>query len=126
VRIRLAKGLLVMALTLSLGAQWAFLQSVAWTGMLYTYGKEFGLSKAVSMTFDGKHPCGLCRAIEKGKSDQRQQQKKCVTPTSELKLQLPPAPFALFHPPHPSVTVTVCNLRIEPGRPPELPPPRPL
>jgi hypothetical protein len=40
------------------------MQVVAWTGMLITYNREAELSQAVAMTFDGEHPCEMCKAIK--------------------------------------------------------------
>ena len=49
------------------GGQWALLQTAAWVGMLADYGRSHGIEKAVAMTFDGDHPCDLCRKIEAAK-----------------------------------------------------------
>ncbi len=65
----LMRGLLVAALCLSLGIQWALLQSVAWTGMLISWSQEVSLVEAVKNTFDGEHPCPLCKAVESGRKE---------------------------------------------------------
>jgi hypothetical protein len=83
--------LVVVALSFSLGTPWAWLQAVAWAGMLINYSLADGLVTAVSKTFDGKHPCPLCHLVAKGKKAE-QQQKKHAPPTSkmlDLFLQLP-------------------------------------
>lgn len=64
---RLARGMVVAAICLSLGMQWAALQGIAWTGMLIHFSKEGSLMAAVEKTFDGEHPCALCKAVEEGK-----------------------------------------------------------
>jgi len=69
----LAKSLLVLALVLSLGLHWAFLQSVAWTGMLVNYSQDASFTEAWSKTFDGKHPCKLCTSIQKGRAAEKKQ-----------------------------------------------------
>jgi hypothetical protein len=59
-------GLVVATLCLSLGVHWALLQSLAWTGMLLSWSQEVSLVEAVKNTFDGEHPCPLCKAVESG------------------------------------------------------------
>jgi hypothetical protein len=68
---------LVLAVTLaaSLGLHWALLQSVAWTGMIITYSNEGTFGEALSKTFDGKHPCSICKQIDEGK---KSEQKSCL------------------------------------------------
>lgn len=63
---RLPKFLLVVALACSIGLHWAFLQSVAWVGMVATYSRTATLGEAFVKTFDGRHPCKLCKQIAKG------------------------------------------------------------
>ncbi len=69
----LAKSLLVVALVLSLGMHWAFLQSVAWAGMLADYSQNASFAVAWSKTFGGQHPCKLCTSIQKGRAEEKQQ-----------------------------------------------------
>jgi hypothetical protein len=123
---RLAKALVIVALTISLGAHWAFLQSLAWAGMLYTYSKQVGLSQGLAMTFDGDHPCGLCKTIQKGKAQERKQEQESAPVSKELKLDLPPMNFVFDHPPHPALPISVLQRETEWDCPPELPPPRPV
>lgn len=59
-------GLLCAALAMFsiAGGHWAILQSVAWSQMLTDYARETGsVITAVEQTFDGEHPCALCRQI---------------------------------------------------------------
>jgi hypothetical protein len=63
----------VVVLVLSLGLHWAFLQSVAWAGMLVSYSQGATFKEAVSKTFDGQHPCKLCTAIEQGRKEEKRQ-----------------------------------------------------
>lgn len=68
--------LLVLALASSIGLHWAFLQVVAWTGMVVAYSQTAPVSEAVAKTFDGQHPCKLCKEIAKAKkSDQKSEYK---------------------------------------------------
>lgn len=41
------------------------LQIGAWAGMLIEYSRGNSFADALEMTFDGKHPCCMCKAIEK-------------------------------------------------------------
>lgn len=79
----------VFVLVLSLGLHWAFLQSVAWVSMIVSYSHEASFSEAVSKTFDGKHPCCMCKAIQKARAEQKQkEQKQNAKPGSKIDLGL--------------------------------------
>lgn len=54
--------LLLLSLRL-LGGDGGVLQAVAWAGMLVSRTAESGVTAAVETTFDGEHPCSLCKAI---------------------------------------------------------------
>ncbi len=86
VRSRTVKLCVLILLVISVGGQWALLQSIAWMGMLVDYSRQGSVTQAVCKTFDGKHPCCLCKAIAAGK---KSEQKKEVSPTSQ-KLEFPP------------------------------------
>jgi hypothetical protein len=68
---RLPKFLLILALTSSIGLHWAFLQSLAWVSMLAGNLQRTAFTQAVQRTFDGKHPCSLCKAIDQSKKCER-------------------------------------------------------
>ena len=70
---RCPKWLVVLALTISLGGHWAMLQSVAWVGMLISYSQESPFTVAISKTFDGKNPCGLCKEIQQRRAEEGKQ-----------------------------------------------------
>jgi hypothetical protein len=95
--IRSGKFLVILALVLTTGAHWAALQTVAWTTMLANnlHGESF--SEAVAKTFDGRHPCCLCKAIAAGKKSE----KKSEATAPALKLEYPPlaGKFILVPPP---------------------------
>ena len=56
------------------GGPWAVLQSVAWVGMLHDYTKQTGsIAVAVEQTFDGQHPCALCREIQVAKAKEHKE-----------------------------------------------------
>jgi len=76
----------VAALVLTTGAHWAALQTVAWTTMLAAnLSSQQSLAEAVSETFDGKHPCPLCKAITAAKKSEKKSE--LVSPT--LKMEFP-------------------------------------
>ncbi len=84
--IRLARFLLVSALMISIGAQWAVLQSAAWISMAVSYSIKAGsLTKGLSETFDGEHPCPLCCVVKKGTESEKKDPKQ---ETAKKKLEL--------------------------------------
>jgi len=60
-------ALLLMSLS---GAQWWILQSVAWSGMIVSYSAESGFLRGVERTFDGEHPCPMCKAIQQARESE--------------------------------------------------------
>ena len=53
---RLLQLAVACALILAVGAHWAVLQSVAWTGMVISYSQNAPLTEALQKTFDGDYP----------------------------------------------------------------------
>jgi hypothetical protein len=121
---RVPKLLVVLALASSIGLHWAFLQVVAWTGMMISYSQDRPVTEAVSDTFDGQHPCKLCKQIAKGK----QAEKKCEFQfeSSKLKFAQAPAGFIFTTPPL-FWEVAACDqsAKLLTHAPP-VPPPRPF
>jgi hypothetical protein len=79
----------VILLVLTLGLHWALLQTIAWTGMVVAYSADSSFRLGVVKTFDGKHPCPLCKIIKQGRTEEKKrQQERQVDPT--LKLDLAP------------------------------------
>ena len=68
---RFPKAAMVMALACSIGLHWAFFQSLAWVGMVVSYSQEASFTEALVKTFDGSHPCALCKEIAKGKQSEK-------------------------------------------------------
>jgi hypothetical protein len=81
-RSRIGVLLCSLALLQILGGHWAFLQTGAWVGMLVQYSQQVGLKAGLAQTFDGAHPCPVCKAIQNGK---KQEQKKAPLLNAELK-----------------------------------------
>ena len=82
---RIGHWLLIVALLGATGAHWAMLQSVAWARMLAENVKTESFEEAISKTFDGKHPCALCKQIAKG----RKADKTPAAQTEIRKLEFP-------------------------------------
>jgi len=83
---RFGNFIVVVALITTTGLHWAVLQSVAWTTMLADNLRTQSLTEAVTHTFDGEHPCCLCKAIAAGRKSE--QKKEFTAPLQ--KLEFPP------------------------------------
>jgi hypothetical protein len=81
-RSRIGALLCFLALLQILGGHWAFLQTSAWIGMVVQYSRQAGLKAGLAQTFDGEHPCPICKAIQDGK---KQEQKKAPLLNGEVK-----------------------------------------
>ena len=122
--VRLGKVLVVFALVATLSAHWALLQTVAWTTMLSNNLQSCSLRTAMAMTFDGQHPCPLCKAIDAAKKSEQKNQvsfekQKLEFPPVEGKLVLI-APTPLEQSPRPDLTAESIFPK------PLTPPPRPF
>jgi hypothetical protein len=114
---------MIVALLVASGAQWAALQSVAWTAMFAENLHSNSVSAALEKTFDGRHLCPLCKAIRAGKAAE----KKSDFTLDLKKLEYPPAleQLVLFAPadfrllPQTNTFAESLNHR------PPIPPPRP-
>ena len=62
---RLSKWLVVVLFVLATGGHWALLQSVAWVTMAARYSQDSVLAEVLEKTFDGHHPCELCKLVQK-------------------------------------------------------------
>ncbi len=79
---RIGAVLCTLALLQLIGGHWAVLQMTAWTGMVIEYSRQDGIVAGLTQTFDGAHPCSMCRGI---KEAHRQEQKKTPVLQTELK-----------------------------------------
>lgn len=97
---RFSKGLLILALVCTIGLHWAFLQSVAWVGMVMTYSRSLPLAAAIDRTFDGKHPCCLCMQVQEGKRSEKKSERRLELKKLEFRFSMdfsiPAAPSAFF------------------------------
>jgi hypothetical protein len=69
----MAQLLVVFTLICAIGGHWAILQSVAWVGMVVSYSQNSTLQEALVKTFDGKHPCRVCKVVAKEKQAEQKQ-----------------------------------------------------
>ena len=121
---RFAKMAMIVTLVTTTGAHWAFLQSFAWTTMLAENLSHGSMSQAVSRTFDGQHPCPICKAIAAGKKSEKKKDSALQLQKFEFPLAnenpalTAPCPY---QPPPPSVAFPKVQIQ----RPP-VPPPRGL
>lgn len=75
-----------LALFFIIGGHWGVLQSVAWATMLWTYTSQDGSVLAgAKKTFDGHHPCSMCRSIKAAK---KQETKTPQTIAATKKIEL--------------------------------------
>ena len=124
---RLSQILVVSALVLSIGLHWAVLQSAAWVGMAVAYSVEKGsLTEGLSDTFDGNHPCQLCKAVQQGQESKSQDNQAPAAKSKEVKLTLalvtvPQFVFSPMEPPHWIMTSSDLQTRREE---PVTPPPQ--
>lgn len=80
----IAKAVTVGLLVLSLGLHWALLQTVAWAGMFVRYSHQSTFQEAVGKTFDGQHPCNLCKVISNTRAEQAKQDQEQSNSISKL------------------------------------------
>ncbi len=122
VRIRFANAFLIIALFAATGTDWIVLQSVAWVRMAANYSQNSTLRDTLVKTFDGNHPCNLCKAIAAGKKCE----KKPEFPMQSQRVEFPPlnAQF-VFVAPEKFQPLLVVNLSAESrALQPPTPPPR--
>jgi hypothetical protein len=119
---RIGHLLLILAFLGATGAHWAVLQSVAWASMLADNARVAPLSAAFEKTFDGKHPCALCKKIAEG----RQSEKKSDVQTELKKLDFfnQQLAFILNSPAHFILTGRRNAHASSLSRTPPVPPPR--
>jgi len=102
----------LLALVITVGGHWMALQSVAWGKMIVDFSRHDSLADALRKTFDGQHPCSLCRRVQQGQQSEREEQRRRpllrvehlpeFLPSGEpVLIPRPPRP-SLLHTSHPS------------------------
>jgi hypothetical protein len=85
--LRAGQYLLIGALIISMGGHFALLQTIAWGNMLVDFSSKSSIAEAVEKTFDGGHPCSLCKALKKSKSED--EKKPVLRSESRMEVILP-------------------------------------
>jgi hypothetical protein len=94
--VRLGKCLVIALLVLTTGTHWIALQAVAWTTMLAANLTTSSFREAVSDTFDGEHPCCLCKTVAAGKKAQKESE--AATPVLKMEFPLVAERIRIFAP----------------------------
>ncbi len=123
-----ARIFVLCALMISIGAQWAVLQGVAWIGMAVTYSLEAGsVSEGIGKTFDGDHPCPLCETVKKATQEKDDPEAPVPNDASKLKVEIcESVNLRLFAPPNSRLPAGHADLPgasrafAPTGQPPEL------
>jgi hypothetical protein len=68
---RFQRIVVVCTIILGMGVHWSILQSVAWTGMVISYSQGTSFKEGLEKTFDGKHPCTLCKWVKAGQRSEQ-------------------------------------------------------
>jgi hypothetical protein len=122
---RLAHLTLLTALMLSIGGHWALVQSAAWTGMFIKYVKHDTVAEALSKTFDGQHPCRLCKAVNQGTNGSKSDHSKSPAPVIKINLLSQSTETALVGVSPPRIIIAPISQRAYARTDaPEAPPPR--
>jgi hypothetical protein len=109
---RIMTMMMALALFVAIGGPLAVLQGVAWTTMIRDYSRTGSVTAAVEKTFDGKHPCAMCKKIA---SQRSHEEKAPVSVKAEKKAEvfialgaaIVPIPIvrSFSYPPHPLVNL---------------------
>jgi hypothetical protein len=109
---RIMTMMMALALFVAIGGPLAVLQGVAWATMIRDYSRTGSVTAAVEKTFDGKHPCAMCKKIAAQRSHD---EKTPATVKAEKKAEvfialgaaIVPLPIvrSFSYPPHPFLNV---------------------
>jgi hypothetical protein len=120
---RIRHALLVVVLLAGTGAHWGALQSVAWTRMLAENLRTASFADAVSRTFDGQHPCSICKVIANAKRSTKQVE--FSQPLTKLEFPLTTQSLLLVAPTRSQLVRTATEFVKSLSQQPPTPPPRP-
>lgn len=67
---------LALLLVLLMQGPATFVQELAWAGMLVNYTRSQGVMTGVKQTFDGEHPCELCKKAAELRRDENTPQRE--------------------------------------------------
>ena len=118
----LRKWVVVCAIILGMGAHWAILQSVAWTGMMISYSQCSTFKEALRKTFNGQHPCKLCQVVRAARNSERDQKNQVLSLKLDPFVARLPARL-LFPPTLEPVSTSLLDLYCSSVEAPPTPPP---
>ncbi len=121
-RPRVGKWVIVIALVLSTGGQWFALQSMAWLTMAVRFSQTDTLLVSLQKTFDGRHPCRLCKAVQEGRK--AEQKPTTLKVDTKLDLWFTRMPAVLPVAPPATHCTTFVSSPCQPRGAPPSPPPR--
>ena len=98
------------------------MQSIAWASMVINYSQHCSFVKAVEQTFDGSHPCDLCKRISKAKDAEKTPDNQRGTPKADLICVV--RQFALLSPFRPVAYSELESFLVDGSQQPPVPPPR--
>ena len=84
---RACRYFLIGTLFVSLGGHFALLQTFAWGNMLVNYSRGASLAEAAKKTFDGEHPCAMCKLVKESK--QQEEKKPLLKAEAKMDVTLP-------------------------------------
>lgn len=76
----------VLLACLSVGLHWSALQVVGWVSMAVEFSRTRPVAAALEMTFDGKHPCELCKLVQDHGPQSEGEKQSPPESKSEIKL----------------------------------------
>jgi hypothetical protein len=116
--------LLIIAVLAATGTHWLVLQSVAWTTMFAGNLQSNSLAQAMERTFDGKHPCSLCKQISKGKQEEKKSEFQ--SDSKRLDFSYAPSAFSFDAPSQFTLLPARDDSADTLAHSPPVPPPRPF
>ena len=121
---RFSKVLLVLTLVFAIGGHWAVLQSFAWLGMAVNYAQTATLKEALMKTFDGRHPCKICKVVQEGQRTEKKPESQKVE--TKLDFFLVSKPIIFLSAPHAPLQMANLGTMAARAESPPTPPPRQL
>ena len=119
---RLHNLIAAVLLIFSIGGHWTLLQSGAWIGMFISFSQSDSVAEAVAKTFDGNHPCKMCKFVTEGKKAEKKHEHQL----SKLKIDffLTQSDFVLWNPAFREERIRLALVGSEQSYSPPTPPPR--
>lgn len=120
----IAKNILAALLIASLSLHLGLFQSVAWICMMVKYSVTDSIAKSIEKTFDGKHPCALCKIVDESKKAEQQKNGPAPKLVTHIDFFFTYQSFTLYAPPvfhqFPSVRQEIYRQESPPTPPPRI------